>query len=630
MTKKIKTLTMICLAVLASLLLLISATFNKEVRSAYANEAVAQVDVVELSGLGLGINVLTASSSTDFKTGYSILDYDELQQLNAYQTTHNITAPTFYSTTRAEELLSNSSIDFGVDVGCETFVTGINLGLGLGTTINFDNYSYKYYYVFTQVNNRYQCYIEDYAQQSTYQDKYSSSFLSALNDLQNNLISYETFFNMFGTHLVGSAIYGGRLNAYYTLLSNKVDFNEEIKNTIEGSISYLDFSTATLSNVTSNLNQTYSRNYSVNDIQTSFSAIAQGGSVFSGTGINNFNSSYTSWCASFDDSDNCVVVDFNDGGLVPLWEILPSQYSSLSQSMKNSFINLCENSRSEFIDKYNTANYQDFNGGSGISSDPYLISNATHLRNIEKYMYAHYKLQNNIDIGGYAQWNAIGGHYKENAFIGGFDGDGFAIVNMKRTSDIAEQNNRAYFGLFGYIGSGAIVENLCFLNANINFTGPAVNNGNMRFFIGLVAGYSENATITNINTSSGSIIYNCRTNGMTYAGSVVGFANDCNISYCFNDITVYVERAGAVAGGIIGYAKYGAISYCSNNVAHTAICAKMYGWARVCGILGESLNGTTSISYCTNYKECTAGAYGIGWGFDSQYFEISFNTNADY
>ena len=145
MTKKIKTLTMICLAVLASLLLLISATFNKEVRSAYANEAVAQVDVVELSGLGLGINVLTASSSTDFKTGYSILDYDELQQLNAYQTTHNITAPTFYSTTRAEELLSNSSIDFGVDVGCETFVTGINLGLGLGTTINFESYSYKYY-----------------------------------------------------------------------------------------------------------------------------------------------------------------------------------------------------------------------------------------------------------------------------------------------------------------------------------------------------------------------------------------------------------------------------------------------------------------------------------------------------
>ncbi len=274
-------------------------------------------------------------------------------------------------------------------------------------------------------------------------------------------------------------------------------------------------------------------------------------------------------------------------------------------------------------------NYTDFNGGSGISGDPYLISNATHLRNIEKYMNAWYELQNDIDLSEYPQWEAIGGHYKENAFTGRFDGKNHFIMGLTRTNNIAEQNNRAYFGLFGYL-RGAVVKNIQLSYININFTGPAVNNGNMRFFIGALAGYAEDATISNIHLSTSALNYDCDTNGMTYAGSVVGFANRTSISGCYNNLPVTVKRYGAVAGGIAGYAVSSSFTDCTNHAEITARCKGLNGWGVACGIVGEVLNGSAYFTNCRNTGNTVAEKYGLFSSARLNTDPISFNTNADY
>ena len=116
---------------------------GNDIRIVHANQTVAQVDMDDLSGLGLGINVLTANNTTDFETGYSVLDYDELQQMTAYRITTNSSLGHSYSTTNAESLLLNFAYDFGVDAGCETMVAGLNAGLSASTTLNYENYSYK-------------------------------------------------------------------------------------------------------------------------------------------------------------------------------------------------------------------------------------------------------------------------------------------------------------------------------------------------------------------------------------------------------------------------------------------------------------------------------------------------------
>ncbi len=633
MTKKIKALSIIFLVVLASVLFALSVTTGQEVKSAYANQT-TMIDIADYSELGRGINALTASKATDIKTSYSILDTAERLELQVEEIAKKkSTARKDYkaSSNIMDIVVSLATID-GVVVGVPQVIGEVGYVLNNSMTVDVTQYSYKYYQTFYHDVTSFERNIVDYSDQSTYEGKYSQNFLNDLSALQNNTMNYETFFNRYGTHLVGSGTWGAKVRSYYSLLSNTIALNSDLDQVLR---SYFDAGIITdgvsLTSVLSVINASLSTGYASTELTSSFYVTNEGGGLISGQDQQGFRTSYENWVNNFDHDEDSVLVDFNNGaGLVPLWEILPSQFSSLSTAMENNYISLSQDQQNSFVVNYKTANYQDFNGGSGTNEDPYMISAPQHLVNIAKYMYADYKLQTDIDISGYTQWNAIGGHYKEKAFTGTLDGDNHAIMGLTRTNDIAEQNNRAYFGLFGYLGTNATVKNLYFSYTNINFSGPAVNNGNMRFFIGVVAGYSEGATISNIRLISSTIKYECDTNGMTYAGGVVGFANRTSISGCYNSISILVKRYGAVAGGIAGYAVDSGVSNCTNSTDIKTQCKGLGGWGVSCGIVGEVLNGSTTFANCSNYGSIVAEKYGIAIGSTTQTNPISFNTNADY
>ena len=168
------------------------------------------------------------------------------------------------------------------------------------------------------------------------------------------------------------------------------------------------------------------------------------------------------------------------------------------------------------------------------------ISNAKELNSLQRVaeklndrdaLSYNYILKNDIDASGLVDakgnstYNTIGGG--TTAFTGTFDGDGHTIVGLQ-----------AKGGIFGKLGSGAVVK-------NINIASSVFTGNNIGDSVGAVAAENNGGSISGIsgygNTVKGS---------SGYIGGLVG-KNYGDISNS-NDQSTVIAGAGTVAGGIAG------------------------------------------------------------------------------
>jgi rhodanese-related sulfurtransferase len=148
-----------------------------------------------------------------------------------------------------------------------------------------------------------------------------------------------------------------------------------------------------------------------------------------------------------------------------------------------------------------------YGGGTGEPNDPYLIYTAEHLNTIgtepndwEK----HFRLMADIDLAGFlydAALIAPDGDPCDPAFVGTsfmgvFDGNGHAISHLTILGG-------GYLGLFGRTESGAVVDNLGLIDANIAGTD----------YVGGLAGFNKGRITTSCVT--GTISGNKRVGGLT-------------------------------------------------------------------------------------------------------------------
>ena len=136
--------------------------------------------------------------------------------------------------------------------------------------------------------------------------------------------------------------------------------------------------------------------------------------------------------------------------------------------------------------------------GGGTTQDPYIITTAVQLQNINENLEASYKLGANIDLTG-IDWTPIGNSTYQ--FKGTLDGNGYTISNL---SILKDEDN---IGLFGY--SQGTIKNVKLNNFNIK---GKSNVG------GLVA--------VNSGTVAGSEITNSIIEGtVNYVGGLVGYSS---------------------------------------------------------------------------------------------------------
>lgn len=210
------------------------------------------------------------------------------------------------------------------------------------------------------------------------------------------------------------------------------------------------------------------------------------------------------------------------------------------------------------------------------------ISNAKELNSLQRVaenlndrdaLSYNFVLKNNIDASGLVDangnstYNTIGSGTK--AFTGTFDGNGHTIVGLQ-----------AKGGIFGQLGSGAVVK-------NINIASSVFTGNNIGDSVGAVAAENNGGSISGIsgygNTIKGS---------GGYIGGLVG-KNYGGISNS-NDQSTVIAGAGTVAGGIAGVngtnaGKGGTIDNVqSNSAVTTGVLAKDQYASNLGGIVGKN------------------------------------------
>ncbi len=584
---------------------------SENVESGETVEA-ALVPATEQDGLGYGINVLTATSYNSFNLGYSILDSDWLAAAEANRV--NVLTDDTYTrgSVQAYDFLPDFSFECDGGAGISSFIAMAELTFKASTNFNFEGYSYKSYNTFTHKIRKYRAAIKDFEDKTIYENAFSQNFLNDIAAVSNGTMTVDTLFTRYGTHLVGSAVYGGRLDASYTVASNEVAFRTDVQNVIKSTVSFLDVNTLSTAYISGAINAKLSTTYTASDFSSCFAVNKCGGYSFVSNTPAAFQNGYAKWVDSFNGTDaNVVVMDF-ENGLLPIWEILPDSYSSVAEKIKNRYIEKYQINRNAFTNKFKVGDYVYFAGGVGDSNNPYKISTKTHLRNIERDYKASYVLINDVDLDG-STWSPIGGCYLEYYFNGSFDGKGYSILNLKSpsNSDISSGKSRYFYGLFGAIGPTGVVQNIDLKNLKINFSDSRTNNGSYKFFIGGFAGCCV-GTLRNCIVSSGYCTYNKCAAGTVYVGGICGIASLAKLSFCENYVDVLAGRYSGVAGGITGYCYSTDFRSCKNTGNITAYCTWWGGFSYAGGISGLKCYGDSSSSCdarCSNSGKLKATDY---------------------
>ncbi|NDD92301.1 hypothetical protein EBZ37_09475 [bacterium] len=228
-----------------------------------------------------------------------------------------------------------------------------------------------------------------------------------------------------------------------------------------------------------------------------------------------------------------------------------------------------------------------FDGGLGTRSSPFLISNASQLRNMRCNPSASFRLTSNINLAGV-------NYLPVDSYTGVFDGAGYTISNLQLNSP-----NQYKLGLFNQL-SGAVVKDLTLSSSSL--TGA--------YSVGPVAGHLE----------SGSVVLRCKSSGTVNVlsspsmgwgpGAGGGLVGSVMLSIVAESSSSATVNAGHRSGGLIGQGEPMAMiwdSYATGSVNCTNMCGSL------AGVMAWQSSGATS------YSVGTKGLLGTGSGMSQTY-----------
>jgi filamentous hemagglutinin family protein len=195
----------------------------------------------------------------------------------------------------------------------------------------------------------------------------------------------------------------------------------------------------------------------------------------------------------------------------------------------------------------------------------------------------NYALGSNIDATATANWNGGAGFTpignQSTNFTGSFDGLGHTIsnltINLPSTNDV---------GLFGYAGSGSIVQNVGLVGGSVS--GPA--------HVGALVGF-DNGTVSN-SYATGSV------SGSDSVGGLVGFNFDGTVS---NSYATGSVSGSENIGGLVGYIFVG------GTVSNCYATGSVTGASDIGGLVGFN-SATISSSFATGSVSGSSAASSIG------------------
>ena len=187
-------------------------------------------------------------------------------------------------------------------------------------------------------------------------------------------------------------------------------------------------------------------------------------------------------------------------------------------------------------------------------------------------------------------WTPIGNY--DNEYTGTFDGrapDGqvHTIIGLSTPAN----NSSSYVGLFGYVGSGGVVQNVKLEDANIT------GNSHVGGIVGRNCGVTENSVVSNSSIT-----------GQAYVGSIVGY-NDGTIQNCAFIGTSIVRGSSNYTGGIVGYNNHIVKNSYVAISGSGSISSSISGWYYVGGIVGYLSGGKVENCHYSGSGKISANNY---------------------
>ncbi len=254
-----------------------------------------------------------------------------------------------------------------------------------------------------------------------------------------------------------------------------------------------------------------------------------------------------------------------------------------------------------------------FTGGTGSSTDPYLINNCTHLQNMSSDLNAHYALDTSFscDVSPYNSGDGFEPVGNDTvAFNGSFNGSGYVI------SDLYINRTGVYrVGLFGVTGSNASITNVSLEDVDITSyrdVGSLIGEnkgGNVSgsYATGSVKGKESDGWSAIdigglIGDNDGSVSDSYATGSVTGSsnvGGLIGGNYDGSVSSCYSTGSV----GGDVdVGGLVGKNKGVVLgSHATGNIT---------GEDDIGGLIGYNVGGTVSNSSATGTVNGTDNTVG--------------------
>lgn len=226
-----------------------------------------------------------------------------------------------------------------------------------------------------------------------------------------------------------------------------------------------------------------------------------------------------------------------------------------------------------------------------------VINTVTDLQAMQNDVTASYVLGGNIDASSTSTANGgvgftpIGTASKP--FTGTFDGKGYTITGLSINSSLP------YVGLFGYIASPAVIQNVSLSGVSVTGIGTAGN-------VGTLVGYMGYQTTVTQCSAQGTL----QATNATNVGGLVAYSYGGSVTYSQAAVNVTQTTAGGSIGGLVGYSAsagyfqtiytpYANIQYsqASGNVSGITSGTSSSTQAYVGGLVGR-----TSISQITHSR----------------------------
>ena len=245
--------------------------------------------------------------------------------------------------------------------------------------------------------------------------------------------------------------------------------------------------------------------------------------------------------------------------------------------------------------------------GSGTVNSPYLINNINDFYIFRKPDNAslywsegvYVELACDLDLEGHTFVSApvspdndkTKSFFQGTAYNGVFNGDGHSIGNLTIDPD---QLDNDYLGLFGELGTTAIVQNLSLENIIINA-------GIRSYNIGAICGKNNGGTIQNCY-AAGAI--NC-SGGSDYIGGICGYNSNGIIDESYSAVTITGGEYSQFVGGLCGENSYGTIT-------HSFAGGDVSGENNLGGFCGVNSDGIIENCYATGNTSGKGDSSSIG------------------